>query len=102
MILKTLSALLVTMMCHGRYDKHDFEQQSHKLIEALALQQFEQLNNANVDKAEAILAWPYQLRIVFERINELLSEIGRENRVREAVWLRGAYLMSSGQKRHQA
>ncbi|MDC5851295.1 type VI secretion system membrane subunit TssM [Vibrio europaeus] len=81
-----------------RYDKHDFEQQSHKLIEALALQQFEQLNNANVDKAEAILAWPYQLRIVFERINELLSEIGRENRVREAVWLRGAYLMSSGQK----
>lgn len=33
-----------------------------------------------------------------ERVNELLTDIGRENRVREAVWIRGAYMMSSGQK----
>ncbi|GLQ75889.1 type VI secretion system membrane subunit TssM [Vibrio penaeicida] len=81
-----------------RYDKHQFEAESHKLIQSIAEQQFELLRNVNSEKSGSIIAWPYQLRIFLERVNELLTDIGRENRVREAVWIRGAYMMSSGQK----
>ncbi|EGQ9121762.1 type VI secretion system membrane subunit TssM [Vibrio parahaemolyticus] len=81
-----------------RYDKQQFEAESHALIQSIAGQQFELLRNVGSDKSGSIIAWPYQLRIFLERVNEFLSDIGRENRVREAVWIRGAYLMSSGQK----
>lgn len=81
-----------------RYDKHQFEAESHKLIQSIAEQQFELLRNVNSEKSGSIIALLYQLRIFLERVNELLTDIGRENRVREAVWIRGAYMMSSGQK----
>ncbi len=81
-----------------RFAKHQFEEQSKQLLRALVEQQFELLRNISSEKSGSVIALPYQLRIVFERINELLSDIGRENRVREAVWLRGAYLLSCGQK----
>ncbi|WP_261927325.1 type VI secretion system protein, partial [Vibrio aestuarianus] len=69
-----------------RYDKQQFEVESHALIQSIAGQQFELLRNVSSDKSGSIIAWPYQLRIFLERVNEFLSDIGRENRVREAVW----------------
>ncbi|KDM90348.1 type VI secretion system membrane subunit TssM [Photobacterium galatheae] len=90
----------VTFACDTdrRYNKHDFELQSKALLKTLAEQQFELLRNISSEKSGSVIALPYQLRIFFERVNELLTDIGRENRVREAVWIRGAYLLSSGQK----
>ncbi|HDI3142174.1 TPA: type VI secretion system membrane subunit TssM [Vibrio cholerae] len=84
-----------------RFSKSQFEEQSNQLLCDLAKQQIPRLRSISSDKASSVIALPYQLRIVFERINELMSEIGRENRVREAVWLRGAYLLSCGQKGHE-
>ena len=81
-----------------RFDKYQFEDQSKVLIKAVAQQQFELLRNINSEKTSSIIALPYQLRIFLERVNELLTDIGHENRVREAVWLRGVYLLSSGKK----
>lgn len=90
----------VTFECDAsrRYERQQFEVESHALIQSLAGQQVELLRNVSSDKSGSIIAWPYQLRIFLERVNEFLSDIGRENRVREAVWIRGAYLMSSGPK----
>ncbi len=81
-----------------RFNKHKFEEQSKALVKTMAEQQFELLRNISKEKSSSVIALPYQLRIFFERVNELLTDIGRENRVREAVWLRGAYLLSCGQK----
>ena len=81
-----------------RFDKYQFEEQSKDLIKSVAQQQFELLRNINSEKSSSVIALPYQLRIFLERVNELLADIGHENRVREAVWIRGAYLLSSGQK----
>ncbi|ELA9196631.1 type VI secretion system membrane subunit TssM [Vibrio parahaemolyticus] len=90
----------VTFNCDAdrRFDKYQFELQSKALLKTLAEQQFELLRNISSEKSGSVIALPYQLRIFFELINELLTDIGRENRVREAVWMRGAYLLSSGQK----
>ncbi|CAM3140587.1 type VI secretion system membrane subunit TssM [Moritella viscosa] len=68
------------------------------LLKNLALQQFQLLREARRDETDSIIALPYQLGIFFERANELLTNIGRENRVRQAVWLRGMYLVSTGQR----
>ncbi|NOH70347.1 type VI secretion system membrane subunit TssM [Vibrio pectenicida] len=81
-----------------RYDKNQFTAESHTLITSVAGQQFELLRNVSREKSSSIVAWPYQLRIFLQRVNELLSDIGRENRTREAVWIRGVYLMSAVQK----
>ncbi|MGR6862790.1 type VI secretion system membrane subunit TssM [Aliivibrio salmonicida] len=81
-----------------RYNKQQFEAESHALLQSISGQQFELLRSVSSDKSGSIIACPYQLRIFLERVNESLSDIGRENRVREAVWIRGTYLMSSGQK----
>ncbi|WP_064609335.1 type VI secretion system membrane subunit TssM [Photobacterium sp. J15] len=90
----------VTFPCDAsrRFDKHYFEGQIKELLKSLGQQQFELLRNISSEKSGSVIGLPYQLRIFFERANELLTEIGRENRVREAVWIRGAYLLSSGQK----
>ncbi|CAH8242278.1 type VI secretion system membrane subunit TssM [Vibrio aestuarianus] len=90
----------VTFPCEAsqRFDKYKFEEMRKALLKSLANQQFELLRNISSEKSGSVIALPYQLRIFFERAEELLIDIGRENRVREAVWIRGAYLLSSGQK----
>lgn len=90
----------VTFPCEAsrRFDKYKFEEMRKTLLKSMANQQFELLRNISSEKAGSIIALPYQLRIFLERVEELLTDIGRENRVREAVWIRGAYLLSSGQK----
>ncbi|CAK2452473.1 type VI secretion system protein ImpL [Vibrio crassostreae] len=90
----------VTFPCEAsrRFDKYKFEEMRKTLLKSIANQQFELLRNISSEKAGSVIALPYQLRIFLERVEELLTDIGRENRVREAVWIRGAYLLSSGQK----
>lgn len=84
-------------------DEHHFaveqlEKSGLDLLKNLAQQQFQLLHDARKNAACSVIALPYQLRIFFERANELLANIGRENRVRKAVWLRGMYLLTTGQK----
>ncbi|WP_299017764.1 type VI secretion system membrane subunit TssM [uncultured Photobacterium sp.] len=81
-----------------RFEAHLFEKECKHLLESLAKQQFQLLREARQDEAKSIVALPYQLRVFFERAGELLSNLGRENRVRQAVWLRGMYLVTTGQK----
>lgn len=81
-----------------QFDSYRFDEQLKALISSLGDQQFELLKNISSDKSSAVVAFPYQLRIFMERVKKLLKEIGRENRVRESVWIRGAYFLSSGQK----
>jgi len=90
----------VTFPCDTskRFDKYKFEELRKGLLKSLATQQFELLRNISSEKSGSVIALPYQLRIFFDRVEELLTDIGRENRVREAVWIRGSYLLSSGQK----
>ncbi|MCL1078167.1 type VI secretion system membrane subunit TssM [Parashewanella spongiae] len=91
----------VTFTCDDKergFDGEQFEQQTQQLLSEIAKQQFELLFNLSHDKSSSILGLPYQLRIFFKLVSELLVEIGRENRVREAVWLRGAYFLSCSQK----
>ncbi|WP_087024168.1 type VI secretion system membrane subunit TssM [Thaumasiovibrio subtropicus] len=90
----------ITLSCDAqrRFDPHQFEDQAKALLKQLVEQQFELLRNIDERQAAAVIALPYQLRIFLERVKELLTDIGRENRVREAVWIRGAYLLSAGQK----
>ncbi|NOH85809.1 type VI secretion system membrane subunit TssM [Vibrio sp. 03-59-1] len=90
----------VTFPCDSsqRFDKFKFDELRSDLLKSLAAQQFELLRNISSEKSGSVIALPYQLRIFFERVEELLTDIGRENRVREAVWIRGSYLLSSGQK----
>jgi len=68
------------------------------ILKNLAQQQFQLLREARNNEADSVIALPYQLRIFFERANELLTSIGRENRVRQAVWLRGMYLVTTEQR----
>ncbi|RLV61250.1 type VI secretion system membrane subunit TssM [Parashewanella curva] len=84
-----------------RFDADDFENQTERLLESVVDQQFELITNIDADKAASIIALPYQLRIFFKLVIELLTAIGKENRVRDAVWLRGVYLLSCGQKGKQ-
>ncbi|MCL9781233.1 type VI secretion system membrane subunit TssM [Vibrio sp. S4M6] len=90
----------VTLKCEAsrRFDRQEFDEQYQILLGSLAEQKLDILRTSNVEGAASALALPYQLRIFFERMSEFLADIGRENRVREAVWIRGAYLLSSGQK----
>ena len=81
-----------------RFDSYQLEIQIDVILRALAEQQHELLRNISKEQASSIIALPYQLKIFFDFVNELLTDIGRENRVREAVWLRGFYLLSCGQK----
>ncbi|MGB0894593.1 MAG: type VI secretion system membrane subunit TssM [Parashewanella sp.] len=80
------------------FDKKQFEQKTAELLTEIAKQQFELLFNLSWEKSNSILGLPYQLEILFKIISDLLVEIGRENRVREAIWLRGVYLFSCTQK----
>lgn len=81
-----------------RFDKHNFETQTDQLLKSLVNNQFELLNNSGDVKAASVIRLPYQLKIFLERVSEFFAEIGRENRVRKSVWIRGAYLFSGGQK----
>ncbi len=76
----------------------EFEQQIDALLASLSAQQLELLDSISSDKASSVMALPYQLKVFLDLVKNLLSSIGKENRVRESVWLRGAYLLSSGQK----
>lgn len=84
-----------------RFDKHHFEAQTDLLLKSLVKNQFELLNNSGDAKAPSVIRLPYQLKIFFERVGEFFAEIGRENLVRNSVWLRGFYLFSGGQKGSQ-
>jgi type VI secretion system protein ImpL len=77
----------VTFPCDTskRFDKYKFEELRKGLLKSLATQQFELLRNISSEKSGSVIALPYQLRIFFDRVEELLTDIGRENRVREAV-----------------
>ncbi|RYV01402.1 type VI secretion system membrane subunit TssM [Shewanella sp. OPT22] len=90
----------VTFDCEQskRFDLYQFDIQVDVILRALAEQQHQLLRNISKEQAESVVALPYQLRIFFKFASELLSDIGRENRVREAVWIRGFYLLSCGQK----
>lgn len=90
----------ITFSCDAsqRFDKSQFEQQSKQLLSSLGELQFELLRNINANKSSAVMALPYQLRIFLDRVTEWLADIGRENRVRDAVWIRGIYLLSTSQK----
>ncbi|MPY26911.1 type VI secretion system membrane subunit TssM [Shewanella psychropiezotolerans] len=90
----------VTLPCDTkrRFNKQQFELEVQVLLSSLVKQQVELMHNSNSEHASGVVALPYQLQIFFERVTELLNDIGRETRVRQAVWIRGAYLLSSGQK----
>ena len=81
-----------------RFDSYQFDVQIDVILRALAEQQHELLRNISKEQSSSVIALPYQLKIFFNFVSELLNDIGRENRVREAVWLRGFYLLSCGQK----
>lgn len=81
-----------------RFDPSQFDEQSKRLLKSLGEQQFELLRNINANKSSSIVGLPYQLSIFLERVAEWLDDIGRENRVRDAVWIRGVYFLSTGQK----
>ncbi|WCE31033.1 type VI secretion system membrane subunit TssM [Vibrio sp. SCSIO 43137] len=82
----------------GQFDSYLFDKQAKALVSSLADQQFELLKNSHSDKAGSVVAFPYQFTIFLQRCKQLLRDIGRENRVRESVWIRGSYFLSSGQK----
>lgn len=90
----------VTLSCDTkrRFNKEEFELQVQKLLSSLVKQQFGLMYDSNSDRVRTLVALPYQLQMFFEHITDLLNEIGRESRVRQAVWVRGAYLLSSEQK----
>lgn len=81
-----------------QFDTQSFDQKMTHLLSSLADQQFDLLGSSSDEKASSVMAFPYQLSIFLERAKTLLAEISKENRVRESVWLRGAYLLSTGQK----
>lgn len=80
------------------FEPHQLDRSCQDILKNLSQQQFQLLRDARKEEADSIIALPYQLRVIFERANELLTNIGRENRVRQAVWLRGMYLVTTGQK----
>lgn len=88
----------ITFSCDPsrRFNKEEMELQTQKLLESLAGTQFELLRNMNSKMSNSVMALPYQLSFFFERVNELLTDIGRENRLRHRVWIRGFYLLSTG------
>lgn len=90
----------MTLSCDTkrRFNKEEFELQVQKLLSSLVKQQFGLMYDSNSDRVRTLVALPYQLQMFFEHITDLLNEIGRESRVRQAVWVRGAYLLSSEQK----
>ena len=84
-------------------EKHHFDPRKldlscQEILKNLVQQQFQLLREARKEETDSVIALPYQLSVFFERASELLTNIGRENRVRQAVWLRGIYLVTTGQK----
>ena len=84
-------------------EKHHFEPRKldsscQDILKNLVQQQFQLMREARKDEMDSVIALPYQLSVFFERANELLTNLGRENRVRQAVWIRGMYLVTTGQK----
>ncbi|MFD2178646.1 type VI secretion system membrane subunit TssM [Veronia pacifica] len=82
----------------ARFDKASFDKQIDELLSSLAEQQLVALRHAGIEQAGRVVALPYQLKMLFQRIREFLADLGRENRVRQSVWLRGMYLFSTGQQ----
>ncbi|WP_394211991.1 type VI secretion system membrane subunit TssM [Enterovibrio calviensis] len=80
-----------------RFDSIQFDEKVKLLLKDLAKQQMTLLRNVSNERTDSVIALPYQLRIFFDQIRTLMAEVGRENRVRSAVWVRGVYLVSSGQ-----
>ncbi len=69
------------------------------ILKNLVQQQFQLMREARKDEMDSVIALPYQLSVFFERANELLTNLGRENRVRQAVWIRGGmYLVTTGRR----
>ncbi len=83
---------------NNRFDSRDLKKECDAILANLAQQQFQLLRESREEESKSVIALPYQLRVFFERANELLTYIGRENRVRQSVWLRGMYLLTTGQK----
>jgi type VI secretion system protein ImpL len=80
------------------FDSEKLDRSCQELLKNLSQQQFQLLRETHKNESRSIIALPYQLRVFFDRANELLSNIGRENRVRQAVWLRGLYLLTTEKK----
>ncbi|MEZ9524582.1 type VI secretion system membrane subunit TssM [Enterovibrio norvegicus] len=80
-----------------RFDTIQFDEKVKLLLKDLAKQQMTLLRNVSNERTDSVLALPYQLRIFFDQARALMADVGRENRVRSAVWVRGIYLASSGQ-----
>ncbi|WP_084605253.1 type VI secretion system membrane subunit TssM [Psychromonas aquimarina] len=80
------------------FNSAQMQQSGMELLKNLSQQQFQLLHETGQKEAGSVIALPYQLRFFFERANEFLTNLGRENRVRQAVWLRGMYLLTTGKK----
>lgn len=83
---------------NNRFDPRDLKKECDAILTNLAQQQFQLLRESREEESKSIIALPYQLRVFFERANELLTHLGRENRVRQSVWLRGMYMLTTSQK----
>lgn len=81
-----------------RFNSEHFVKEVEQLLKELSSLQFERFRSINANQSGSVIALPYQLRIIFERINELLIEMNKENRIGQRIWLRGAYLFSCSQK----
>ncbi|CZF78293.1 Intracellular multiplication and human macrophage-killing [Grimontia celer] len=80
-----------------RFDAMQFDEKAKLLLKELVKQQMTLLRNVSNERTDSVVALPYQLRIFFDQAKSLMADVGRENRVRSAVWVRGVYLVSSGQ-----
>ena len=80
------------------FNPEQLQQSSMALLKNLSQQQFQLLHETDKNKASSVIALPYQLRLFFARTNDFLAHLGRENRMRQAVWLRGVYLLTTGKK----
>ncbi|MDD1783966.1 type VI secretion system membrane subunit TssM [Enterovibrio sp. ZSDZ35] len=80
-----------------RFDPLQFDEKVKLLLKELVKQQMTLLRNVTNEQTDSVIALPYQLRVFFEQARSLMADVGRENRVRSAVWIRGIYLVSSAQ-----
>ena len=91
------NAFGITLPCDPlcRFDRDEFERQSRALLKNVLNRQSEILRNLTPEDSNSVMALPFQLSVFLERVTELLHDLGSENRVRDAVWIRGFYLLSS-------
>lgn len=93
----------ITLNCDDkkRFDVLEFEQKAQQLLKQLASGQLKHLRNMGCEMAHALVSTPYQFSLILNDVKSFLIEVGRENRIRNAIWVRGAYFCTLEQQGEQ-